>query len=101
MNAALKLDGILDALADAVAERVLAKLGHALPETDGDEVTGRASGVEPVLIDYTEAAALAGTTVGALEKRVARNRVKGVYRTGVRVQFHRAKFLAGLEKDSR
>lgn len=98
MSSQAQLDGILDVLAEAVAERVLARLGSYanIPIADHEEPLPQA-----VLIDYPEAAALAGTTVGALEKRVARNRVKGVYRTGVRVQFHRAKFLAGLEKDSR
>lgn len=39
------------------------------------------------LWDYPEAAAWFGITVNALEKRVARNRVPGVVRSGSRVQF--------------
>jgi hypothetical protein len=42
---------------------------------------------EPVLVDYPEAARLLGISLGALEKRVARNRVPGIVRTGRRIQF--------------
>jgi hypothetical protein len=55
----------------------------------------------PVLIDAEEAAALLGITENALRLRVQRHLVPGVVRTGRRVQFHRERLLAGIERKVR
>jgi excisionase family DNA binding protein len=54
-----------------------------------------------VLIGIDEAARILGITSGALRKRVERHEVPGVVRTGRRVQFHRERLLAAIEKKVR
>lgn len=48
---------------------------------------------ESLLVDAEEAARLLGISVSALEKRVQRNQVPGVVRTGRRLQFHRERLI--------
>lgn len=80
-------------LAELVAEAVVAKLR---------------AGAEPVppapslYISVDEAARLLGISRDAIDKRIQRRQVPGVVRTaGRRVQIHREKFLAGLERRAR
>lgn len=67
---------------------------HEIHERFGSWPVRHSAGVESILIDYPEAAALLGITVYALEKRVARNLIPGVVRTGRRVQFNRERLVA-------
>lgn len=54
-------------------------IGHRVAEEEAAEPV--------ILVDYDEAARLLGISRPALEKRVARNRIQGVVRSGRRVQF--------------
>jgi excisionase family DNA binding protein len=81
------------ALAELVADAVVAKLRA------GAEPVPPAP---PIYISVDEAARLLGITRDAIDKRIQRRQVPGVVRTaGRRVQIHREKFLAGLERRAR
>ncbi len=65
-------------------------------EPDGD--SARPSDSDRVLISTSEAARLLGISRSALYMRIFRHQVGGIVRTGRRVQFHRARLLAWLDR---
>jgi predicted DNA-binding transcriptional regulator AlpA len=68
---------------------VLTEAEQAIHDRFGDWPRRVAPAPESDLIDYPEAAQKLGITVNALQKRVARNLIPGIVRTGTRVQFSR------------
>lgn len=81
------------ALAELVADVVVARL-----RADAEAVAPASS----LYISVDEAARLLGISRDAIDKRIQRRQVPGVVRTaGRRVQIHREKFLAGLERRAR
>lgn len=70
----------LEPLVQRVAERVFVVLEQRQQEPTAS-----------LLVDADEAARLLGITRDALDKRVQRNQVSGVVRTGRRIQFNREK----------
>lgn len=89
---------VTPALAEVIADHVVAKLRAA-----GAIMTIVPAVAEPerILISSDEAAALLGITRRALAKRVERHQVPGVCRVGRRIQFNKAKLLAGLDRRTR
>jgi predicted DNA-binding transcriptional regulator AlpA len=87
-----------EAEAEAVATALFAKLSASMPAASSPAEP-------PALMDAPEAARLLSISVKALYQRVSRHRVPGVVRTGEgrrqRIQFHREKLLAGLERKAR
>lgn len=57
--------------------------------------------ISPVLISADEAAALLGISRTALYSRIERGQVKGVVKSGRRIQFHRETMLAKLAKGAK
>lgn len=55
----------------------------------------------PLLLSVPEAARMLGVSRAALDKRIQRGQIPGVVRTGRRVQIHRERLLAGLERKAR
>ena len=54
--------------------------------------------IEPILLSATDAACLLGITRAALYQRVHSHQVGGVVRIGRRLQFHRERLLAWLDR---
>ncbi len=69
--------------------------------TTSDARDSTSGSIFPVLIGVTEAAALLGISRTALYSRIERGQVKGVVRSGRRIQFHRELLLARLAKGAR
>jgi predicted DNA-binding transcriptional regulator AlpA len=86
-------DETIDRIAARVAERpATASPIHARPP----------DALAPALLDAPEAAALLGISVEALYQRVSRHQVPGVVQIGKRrIQFHRERLLAGIERKAR
>lgn len=90
-----KTEPSVEALADAVAARVVAQLGEA-----GRRLDRRLAEPEPALLSIKEAAKLLGITPNAMQLRIANHLVPGacIVRAGGRVHVHKARLLAALDK---
>jgi hypothetical protein len=95
------------AVANMIRETVLLRAGGEAALV-ADAVVAKlrltpASTAEPerILLSSDEAAALLGITRRALAKRVERHQVPGVVRSGRKIEFNRAKLIAGLDRRTR